>query len=42
MQGNMKIANWSIEYVAQFRYLGVTATNQNFVQEKYEEESELG
>jgi hypothetical protein len=39
MQGkimNIKIANGSSETVAQFRYLGMTVTNQNLIQEENE------
>jgi hypothetical protein len=31
---NIKMANWRFEDVAQFKYLGTTATNQNFIQEE--------
>jgi hypothetical protein len=31
---NIKIANSCFENVAQFRYLGKTVTNQNFIQEE--------
>jgi hypothetical protein len=33
---NVKIANRSFENVSQFKYLGMTATNQNLIQEKKE------
>jgi hypothetical protein len=31
----MKIAKRCFENVAQFRYLGITVTNQNLIQEKF-------
>jgi hypothetical protein len=31
---NVKLATKSFEYVAKFRYLGVTVTNQNFINEE--------
>jgi hypothetical protein len=31
---NIKTANKSFENMAQFRYLGMTVTNQNFIQEE--------
>jgi ribosomal protein S2 len=33
---DIKIGNRCSEYVAQFRYLGMTITNQNLIQEKIE------
>jgi hypothetical protein len=33
---DIKIANRSFENLAQFKYLGMTVTNQNFIQEKME------
>jgi hypothetical protein len=31
---DINIANRTLENVAQFKYLGATATNQNFIQEE--------
>jgi hypothetical protein len=31
---HIKIENISFEYVSQFKYLGMTATNQNLIQEE--------
>jgi hypothetical protein len=39
---NIKIANKSSENVAQFRYLGMTITNQNLIQEEFKRRLILG
>jgi hypothetical protein len=39
---NIKIANRTSENVAQFKYLGVTATNQNFIQEEINRRLNVG
>jgi hypothetical protein len=41
MQGKI-IANRSFENVAQFQYLGKTATNQNFIQEEIKRRLNMG
>jgi hypothetical protein len=38
----MKTANKSFENVAQFRYLGMTVTNQNLIQEEIKRRLNLG
>jgi hypothetical protein len=35
-QNNIKIANRFFENVAQFKYLGMTVTNQNLIQKEIE------
>jgi hypothetical protein len=39
---DIKIANRSLENVAQFKYLGITVTNQNFIQEEIKRRMNLG
>jgi hypothetical protein len=43
LQGRLltKIGNRCFENESQFRYLGMTATNQNLIQEEIKEEIEL-
>jgi ribosomal protein S2 len=38
----LKIANRSFENVAQFRYLGVTVTNENLIQEEIKRRLNMG
>jgi hypothetical protein len=39
---DIKIANRSFENIAQFKYLGTTVTNQNFIQEEIKRRLNLG
>jgi hypothetical protein len=39
---NIKAANRSFENVAQFKYLGMTVTDQNLIEEEIIEEIEFG
>jgi hypothetical protein len=39
---DMKVANRCFENVTQFRYLGMTVTNQNFIQEEIKRRVNLG
>jgi hypothetical protein len=39
---NIKIGNRSFENVAQFKYLGMTITNQNLIQEEIKRRLNLG
>ena len=39
---SMKIDNWSIERVEEFKYLGTTLTNQNSIQEEIKSRLKLG
>jgi hypothetical protein len=42
MQGKIMIGNNCFENVAQFRYLGMTLTNQNFIEEDIKRRLNLG
>jgi hypothetical protein len=39
---NIKIANRTLENVAEFKHLGMTVTNQNFVHEEFGSRLKLG
>jgi hypothetical protein len=39
---DIKIANRSLENVSQFKYLGTTVTNQNFIQEEFKRRLDSG
>jgi hypothetical protein len=39
---DIKIANRSLGYVLQFKYLGTTVTNQNFIQDEIKRRSNSG